>query len=130
MPSPWAALTSSPLFKSVRIASRLPFIAASATGDGPAATRMADRHTAPAMLKQKPVSNVRRMVLFPRECGFDCLVQIQRAGAVAKVVQVVDTELVQHAQERVRHRRTVRRLDVETAAQLAAHLADEEERTL
>src|SRR5688572_12046032 len=154
MPSPCAALTSSPFFNSARTASASRFIAASATGAGPAPCSNAETaNTAATLTARKRIrvtiacslSGERRLSpslnqpgLTPRLSERLCLfrrsrrrrnrLQIEATRRVAELLHVFETDVLQHRQEHVGHRRAVGGLEMEVAAQRAAGLAGEEQR--
>src|SRR5688500_10058957 len=109
IPSPCAAFTSPPCLSSVRTVSRSPFMAASATGVVPAATSQEDI-AATATTADNRVRMLR--VIGRSSLGGGVLdpCHVEEPGAVAELLQVLETHAVQQRQHGVRHRRAVGRL--------------------
>src|SRR5687768_10573866 len=78
IPSPCAALTSLPCFRSARTASLLPAIAASATVVSAAAST-ADKQSAAIALTQQPLTHFRNIQLLPNRLGLRPALQTNRS---------------------------------------------------
>src|SRR5688572_17966501 len=108
MPSPCAPLTSSPFLSNVRTASLSRFMAASATGAGPAAFN----HDASANKNAHITAILRpaiRMIslLLGSSGRRRNRLQVEAAGRIAELLHVVETDVLHHRQEHVGHRRAV-----------------------
>src|SRR6186997_3615386 len=120
MPSGCAALTSAPCLSSARTPSTLPRLAASATTGGAATCAIAATDT--RQLARKRIVVLARMrfpfVSFVSFASSALVVEREFARAVAEAL-VFHAEHVHGGEHRVGHRRSVRRLEVQTALELA-----------